>query len=204
MRTTSLLVFSSALAAVCVAAAPLTFAQSTGFTATERTALVGGELVRRDLSRLEGGRMLYGGASWQRLDQPIDEVWRTVVDAQALTRLIPSVDEARVVEERDGVRTVYLHHSYGVAETGYYVTMRFDHTERSLTFALDPSRPHDIRQGRGHLRLTSYRSGTIAEWSMLVDPGGGLVTDLFGPMLSEWLLLPPRCLRDEMSGSPTC
>ena len=195
------------LLVLCAIAAPIA-AQSgeraTGFTAAERSALLAGELVRRDGSRLEGGRMLYGGASWQHIDRPLDDVWAIATDAAALTRLIPSLDSVRVIEEHDDARLLELHHSYGISEARYAVTMRFDHGAHVLRFSLDPSRPHDIRAGRGHLQLTRYHGGTIVEWSMLVDPGGGIVTDLVGPMLSEWLLQPPRCMRDELMGAPSC
>lgn len=173
-------------------------AQGHGFTEPERAALIAGELVRRDFSRAEAGGVSYGGASWQRVEAPIDEVWRAATDPSALTRLIPSLDVARVVETRDRTRVLYLHHSYGIGEASYYVTMELDPSEHALHFQLDPSRPHDIRGGRGHMRLTPYRGGTIVEWGMLVDPGGGVVMELFGPMLGEWLLLPPRCIRDEV------
>lgn len=160
--------------------------------------------MRRDLSRREGGRMTYGGASWQRVEAPIETVWARSTEVSVLTRVIPSVDRARVVEERDGQRIVHIHHSYGIGETEYHIRMRLDHVARSLSFELDGSRPHDIVAGRGHMTLTPYRGGTIVEWGMLVDPGSGLVMELFGPMLGEWLLLPPRCLRDELRGSSTC
>lgn len=198
-----------AVAATALASLPPAAAQrSSGFDADERAALLAGELVRRDQSHREAGRMIYGGASWQRLDEPPERVWARVTELRALTELIPSVDDARVVHEREdesgNERLVWIHHSYGIAETAYHVRMRLDHARRTLSFELDPSRPHDIDAGRGHLELTPYRGGTIVAWGMLVDPGPGLVMDLFGPMLSEWLLLPPRCLRDDLRGAPTC
>lgn len=181
--------------------------ESAPFTPTERAALLAGELVRRDLSRQEGQTRLYGGASWQRVRAPIDVVWRTATDPQALTRLIPSLDQARVIEEREGTRLLYMHHSYGgLLETDYYVRMELDAPRYTLRFALDPSRPHDIRAGRGFITLSAYRGDTIVAWGMLVDPGGGLLTRAFGPMLNEWLLLPPRCMRDEVEPGrePSC
>lgn len=175
-----------------------------GFTAHERASLVGGELVRRDLSRIENGRMTYGGASWQRIDLPIETVWARATEVDALAELIPSVDDARLVSSGARDRVVRIHHSYGIGETAYHVRMHLEPASHSLTFELDGSRPHDIRAGRGHLALSPYRGGTIVEWGMVVDPGAGLVMELFGPMLGEWLLLPPRCLRDDLRGAPSC
>jgi carbon monoxide dehydrogenase subunit G len=181
-------------------------AQDGGFTVEERGHLLAGELVRRDLSRFEGGRMLYGGASWQRVEAPIEDVWQLATDASALTRLIPSLDGARVVQDRDGERLIEMHHSYGLGEARYHIVMRIDPSDHAMQFHLDPSRPHDIRSGNGHMRLSRYRGGTIVEWGMLIDPGGGVVMELFGPMLGEWLLLPPRCMRDEVEPGrePSC
>ncbi len=193
-----------AVAMVCASGA----AQDDGgaFTEAEQRTLVGGELLRRDLSHREGDRQLYGGASWQRVHAPIERVWEVATDPRSLTQLIPSLDEARVVSQQDGARVIYMHHSYAIAETSYYVRMEIDDAARSLRFRLDPSRPHDIREGRGFLSLSSYRGDTIVAWGMLVDPGAGVVTQLFGPMLNEWLLLPPRCMRDavEPGRGPTC
>lgn len=192
-----------ALAAMTLALAPLPGdAQSDAFTSEERAALLAGQLVRRDLSRVEGGRALYGGASWQRVSAPVEDVWRIATDTSALPRLIPSLDHARVIVDGRHSRIVYMHHSYGLAQTAYHVSMRIDEREHLVRFELDATRPHDIEAGRGYMRLTPHRGGTIVEWGMLVDPGQGVVMQLFGPMLSEWLLLPPRCMRDAAEGVP--
>lgn len=191
------------LAGIAIVACGAATAQDRGgaFDAAERRALVAGELVRRNLSRREGGEQLFGGASWQRVRAPIERVWELATDARALTRLIPSLDEARIVEERGSSRLLYMHHSYGIGAASYYVRMDLDHDARSLRFRVDPSRRHDIRAGRGFLSLSTYRGDTIVAWGMLVDPGSGVVTQIFGPMLNEWLLLPPRRVRDELEGT---
>lgn len=178
----------------------------TPFTDEERRALLAGELVRRDLSRRDGDFQLYGGASWQRVRAPIECVWALATDPDSLTDLIPSLDEARVLEEHDRARIVYMHHSFGIGDTAYHVRMELDDAAHTLRFRLDRSRAHQIREGRGYLTLTPYRGDTIVEWGMLVDPGGGLVGQIFGPMLDEWLLLPPRCVRDalEPGRTPSC
>lgn len=193
-----------AAAAVAIACATARAQDRSAFSPEERRALIGGELVRRDLSRVEGASRLYGGASWQRVEAPIERVWALATDPASLTELIPSLDQARVLEERDRSRVVYMHHSFGVAETSYHVRMDLDDATHTLRFRLDRTRPHDIHEGRGYLALHRYREGTIVEWGMLVDPGGGMVAQIFGPMLDEWLLLPPRCVRDALGAGPTC
>lgn len=173
-------------------------AQESEFTSDERRRLLAGELVRRNITRREGDSHLFGGTSWMRVRAPIEQVWRRVADTSAYPRLIPSLDRARVVEERDGTRIVYMHHSYAIASSAYYVRMRFDHEQHTMQFELDRSRPHDIRAGRGFITLSPYRGDTIVAWGMLADVGAGIIQDVFGPFLNEWLLLPPRCLRDDV------
>jgi len=168
------------------------------FDPSERALLSRGELVRRNTSRREGANHFVGGTSWQRVRAPIDRVWATVRDPSAYSRLIPSLDEARVVEERGGTRIVRMHHTYGIGEAAYFVRMRVDDERHEMRFELDRSRPHDIRAGRGFLSLTSYRGDTIVAWGMLADVGAGVLQQVFGPFLNEWLLLPPRCVRDDV------
>jgi hypothetical protein len=168
------------------------------FTTREREELLRGALVRRNLVRREGQNTFYGGMSWQLVRAPVDRVWETVNDPERYTRLIPSLDRVRVVEEDADRRLLYMHHSYGIGETAYHVVMRVDAENRALRFDLDESRPHDMRAGRGFIELTPYRGDTIVAWGMLADAGGGMVMQLFAPVLNDWLLLPPRCVRDEI------
>lgn len=193
-RSTRLAVLAIACALVTATAA----AQHRGFTAEERAQLVRGELVARNMARREGDAHLFGGSSWQRVDAPIERVWQTVTDPSAYPRLIPSLEEARVVEEHERTRILRMHHSYGIASTDYYAIMRADDAHHRIEFELDRSRPHDVREGRGFLSLTAYHGDTIVAWGMLADVGAGMLQDVFGPFLNQWLLLPPRCVRDEV------
>lgn len=181
-------------------------AQGGAFSDEERTTLTGGGLVRRDLTRREGGRTLYGGASWQFIEVPLDQVWQSVTDIATLPRVIPALDTAYLVQDNGDQRVLYFHHRSGIAETAYHVRMDLNRPDHSIRFALDTSRPHDMRDGHGSLRLTPYHGGTIVEWGILVDLGGGMVMDLFAPIVSEWMLVPPRCLRDilEPGRTPSC
>lgn len=165
------------------------------FRPEEERALLEGQLVRRVTSRREGRSELHGGMSWQLVRAPIEDVWEAAIAPSNLPRLIPSLVEAQLVEQRGNVRLLRMRHDYGIASTTYYARMVLEPEARSLSFELDRSRPHDMRAGRGFLALSAHRRGTIVTWGMLADPGGGLVMQLFAPMLTEWLLLPPRCMR---------
>jgi hypothetical protein len=179
--------------------------QTSSFDASERSALTRGDLVRREVTRREGSARLFGGTSFQRIRAPIDAVWAKASDPAALTELIPSLDRARVVEERGGVRVVRMDHA-GLVPTSYHLRMELDERVHAMTFRLDESRRNDVRSGRGFMSLAPYRGGTMVTWGMLIDPGVGVMSDVFGPMLSGWLLRPPSCLRDavEPGREPSC
>ncbi len=181
-------------------------AQTSGFTPDERALLLAGELVSRDMSRREGDDHLFGGSSWQRVHAPIDRVWQTVTDPSAYPRLIPSLERVRVVEAREHERVLLMHHSYAIASTDYYAIMRIDDAHHRIEFELDRSRPHDVRSGRGFVSLSPYHGDTIVAWGMLADVGAGMLQQVFGPFLNQWLLLPPRCVRDEveLGRQPSC
>jgi len=181
-------------------------AQSSGFSSDERDALARGELVRRNIGSDPATGRVFGGVSFLHIDLPIETVWAKAKDPDALTSLIPSLSSARVVEENAGSRVVAMHHSYGVGETDYYVRMQLDDARFEMRFEVDRSRPHDVTSGRGFLHLTRYRGGTFVTWGMRIEPGMGLVGELFGPMLDGWLLKPPLCLRDavEPGRDPSC
>ena len=196
------LVLASAGAALVATAE----AQGGGFTTEERRRLLEGELVTRDVTRRDGRSELFGGTSWMRVRAPIDDVWRTVRDPAAYPQLIPSLSRVRVVEERDAERVLHMQHELTIASTSYYVRMRVNDAAHEIRFELDRSRPHDVRAGRGFISLSRYRGDTIVSWGMLADVGAGMLQDVFGPFLNQWLLLPPRCVRDvvEPGREPSC
>jgi len=181
-------------------------AQSSGFSSDERDALARGELVRRNIGNDPATGRVFGGVSFLHIDLPIETVWAKAKDPAALTALIPSLSTARVVQEGDGTRVVAMHHSYGVGETDYFLRMALDDEHYEMRFEVDRSRPHDVASGRGFLSLRRYRGGTFVTWGMRIEPGMGLVGELFGPMLDGWLLKPPLCLRDavEPGREPSC
>lgn len=188
-----------ALAALgLLATASLARSQSSEFSPTERRQLLAGELVRRDSSRNEGRNHLFGGTSWIRVRAPIDRVWRTVRDPRIYPRLIPSLHSVRVVERRDDAVVLLMHHEYAIASTDYHARMSFDDAAHTVRFELDRSRPSEVRAGRGFLTLSAFQGDTIVSWGMLADVGVGPIQQVFGPFLNDWLLKPPRCLRDEV------
>ncbi len=192
--------------AAVIAASP-TGAQSSGgeFTASERRALRAGELVQRPATRNEGGFNYLGGNSWLRVRAPIETVWQTVRDTSTYPRLIPSLTDVTVLEDHPGRRLVRMQHRHSFATASYYARIRIDDERRHMSFELDRSRPHDLRAGRGFITLSAYRGDTIVAWGVLADIGGGVVMQVFGPFLYDWMLKVPRCVRAEVEpGAEAC
>lgn len=168
------------------------------FSLVEQRRLRAGELVTRDASRQEGPFLMRGGTSWHRVHAPIDAVWETVNDLSAYPRLIPSLEEARLIEEQGDERLVYMHHAYSLATASYYARIRTEPERYRVRFDLDATRPHDLRAGRGFITLTPFHGDTIVAWGVLADVGHGIVTQVFGPVMREWMLAVPRCIKNEI------
>lgn len=196
MKTPRLGAVGLALGLVIVPA--LVRSQEAEFDAAERRQLLAGELVRRDASRTEGRHQLFGGTSWIRVRAPIARVWRAIRDPRIYPRLIPSLERVRVVEQTGDAVVLLMHHEYAIASTDYHARMTFDDAAHTVRFELDRTRPSEVRAGRGFLALSAYRGDTIVSWGMLADVGAGMIQQVFGPFLNDWLLKPPRCLRDEL------
>jgi carbon monoxide dehydrogenase subunit G len=197
------LVLSLALAAIAVAQQG-----EAEFTAQERTRLIAGELVRRPAQRREGTVSYIGGTSFMRVDAPPERIWEEIVDAGNYTELIPGVEEARWVEghgEGDR-RVIYLRHAYAFVTIGYHANVRLDHDAYTIRFDLDRTRPRDIQDGRGYITIAPYRRGreSIVTWGVLADVGGGIVTGVFAPVIYDWILRVPYCIRNHMAGETAC
>lgn len=176
------------------------------FTRDERARLRAGELVRRPEQRREGGATYIGGMSWQRVRAPRHRVWETILDVTRYPRLIPGVDRADVVDERAGSRVVHLRHSYSFVNVAYHVTVRADPERYTIYFDLDPTRPHDIRDGHGFITLDRYgRDETIVTWGVRADVGSGILTGVFAAVVEDWILRVPYCVRGQLEpDQPGC
>lgn len=165
-----------------------------------------GELVRRPDARREGNGRYIGGTSWQRVRASRETVWRVINDVSNYTRLIPGVDRAQVLEERAEHRVVSLRHSYSFVSASYSARVRVDADAHTIYFELDSTRPHDIRDGRGFITLDRYgEDETIVTWGVMADVGSGILTGVFAPVIHDWILRVPWCVRGRMErGRGSC
>lgn len=194
------------LAGVCGVVAAQAQEGERGFSAAERRALVAGELVRRPRTRVEGPFHYLGGTSFIRVRGSRDAVFGQVLDTEVYPRLIPSVVEARLVEDRGDRRVVYLRHEFSFVSAEYHANVRIERDAHTVHFDLDPNRPHDVRAGRGFITVDPYRGDeSIVTWGVLADPGSSILSGLFGTVIRDWILKVPWCIRGHVEpGQPGC
>ncbi len=187
----------------CAALAQRSETGSSAFTPQERELLMAGELVRRPAARRERGGSYIGGTSYQYVRAPREAVWDAIVDASNYPRLIPGVDRAEVVQDRGSRRIMLLRHSYLFVRASYYAAVRIDRSEWTIHFELDPSRPHDVRDGRGFITVDRFRRHeSIVTWGVMADVGSGIITGVFAPVIHDWILRVPWCVRGLVEARP--
>jgi hypothetical protein len=76
-------------------------------------------------------------------------------------------------------------------------TMRLHRRGREVRFWIDTTRPHDIEDAWGFLRVEPTADGrSLVTYGVLVDMGGGLLRDLFEERVRRAALSLPERLRD--------
>jgi len=178
---------------------------SSPLTAQERERLVAGELVRRPTRNRQGGFNYVGGTSFQRVAAPRDRVWAQIQQVESYPHLIPALYEARLIEEHGNERIVHMQHRYSFVAASYYARVHTVPAEHTVHFELDPTRPHDVRAGRGFITIDRYhRTESMVSWGVMADAGAGLISGILGPLLDDWILRTPECVKDFIESGTGC
>ncbi len=167
-----------------------------GLDATERTQLQRGEIVLRRVFRRLGERKLFGGASWQVVDRPLEEVWAALLDVEHYGKMLPQVHRARLVARDGKTRIVRIEHGNSWLHVRYHVRMTPRSERHEMLFQLDPNRPSDLRAAWGFIRLTPWDAGrTLVSFGAMADMGSGLISGALRPLVHEWMLKVPWTLK---------
>jgi ribosome-associated toxin RatA of RatAB toxin-antitoxin module len=163
------------------------------FSDDEWRKLEAGELVARKQSTRRNGLELMGGSSWQVIDAPPDIVFSALLDTHRYPKMMPQVLEAKLVATRESERTVFVRQGQkGVAEKRYYLRVNVDEQKRDITFSVDDKRPHDLRAAWGFYTVRPFKGGkTLLAYGIMADLGGGLLNNVFGDEIHEWMLKTP-------------
>ena len=178
-------------------------AQRRGFSEAERHALEHGRLVVREEARRRGTLRLIGGTSFQIIDHPPEVVWRAVLDTERYPRFVPEAVEARIVEGRgDPERLVFLRHEQGPVGASYFVNVHLSTPRRTMQFRVDRTRPGDLSEGWGFLRVTRFGDRqSMVTFGIFADVGGGILAGFVRPRVHEWMMRVPELLKRYLEGS---
>jgi ribosome-associated toxin RatA of RatAB toxin-antitoxin module len=193
--------------AICVlgmalCAAPARADANRELTAAEHAKLARGELVVRPLEQRRGSQELIGGAAWQVIEARPEVVWQALLDTSRYHRFMPRVLEARLVAEKGGLRTVFVRQGTELIDASYYMKVHVVPDKRDISFAVDESRPHDLRTAWGFYSVRPYGNGrTLLAYGIMADIGGGLLTGVLKGTIHEWMLKVPWLLKRFVEGS---
>ncbi len=167
-----------------------------GLDAADRARLGRGGIVLRRVFRRLGERKLFGGASWQVVDRPVEQVWAALLDVAHYRKMLPQVRAARLVAQDGNARIVRIEHGSSWIHVGYHVQMTPRPEHHEMLFRLDPSRPSDLEAAWGFIRLTPWGHGrTLVSFGAMADIGGGLISGALRPLIHEWMLKVPWTLK---------
>jgi len=194
-RTSALVCLSLA----CLIASSVAWAESRAsdpLSRLELTKLAAGQLVTRPTREQRGEMRLLGGASFQVIARPCDEVWRALLDTPHYTKLIPTLSKAQAVVEQSDYRLVRFEHRAGPIGIAYSLNMRLDAGSHDVTFALDPAKRGGPRAAWGFISLRPYGLGrTLLSYGVMADPGDGLLTSVLRGTMHEWMLRVPEQMK---------
>ena len=173
------------------------------FTPDEWQRLEAGALVSRSTTRNKGNLRLMGGSTWQVIDAAPGVVWQALLDTRRYRHMMPQVLEARLVRDKDSVRTVFMRQgAKGLVEASYFLKVNVHEERRDITFSVDEARPHDLLKAAwGFYSVRSYRNGkTLLVYSVMADIDGGPLVGLMRGTVHEWLLRTPSMVKHFVEG----
>lgn len=171
-------------------------------TSQERERLSRGELVTRPVIERRGALRLVGGSSWQVINAKPSAVWQAVLDTSRYHRMLPRVKFAKVINKNAQQRTVLVTHDGGVVDVTYSLKVKTYPDRWDVTFALDESRPHDVRAAWGFYSIRPYGNDkTLLAYGAMVDVGDGLIASLARSTVQEWALKVPWMVKRFVEGS---
>ncbi|HEX5099311.1 MAG TPA: SRPBCC family protein [Polyangiaceae bacterium] len=173
-------------------------APARGFTASEREALVAGATVSRPVrfERGENGSYI-GGVSYQVVRATPSAVMTALASIENLPRVLPRTQSATLVRSAGRTATVELTQGKAPFLVTYSVHLEQTEAGNALRFWLDPSRPHDVRDVWGFVRVTPFGSGaSLVTLAVSLDIGPGIARAFFTDRIERMILRAPAKIRE--------
>ena len=139
------------------------------FTSSELSALSAGKLVCKPLStsRQNG---FYGGTGFALVDATPEVIWRFLEDWRAYPDAFPRTVEVKEVSQKERSSLVRMRLGYKLLSVKYFLSVDRDWNQKTITFNLAKSRPHDIHATRGYWRLLPQPDGrTLVAYGIAVQ-----------------------------------
>lgn len=167
-----------------------------GLSVEERAALLAGETISRPLRVERASGRYVGGVAYQVVRASPAAVLAALGSPAELPAMLPRTKEARLVAVGARGARIELTQGTALVDATYTVKLRRAGPDE-LRFALDPTRPHGIRDVYGYVRARPLgKDRTLLTVAVLLDVGPGLVRALFEDRIQRVVLSTPRQIRD--------
>lgn len=84
---------------------------------------------------------------------PIERVWSILSDWKNYERIIPNVQEVKLIEEEENRFLLYFNLSFSVKSIEYYLNYYFFKDKNLVTFQLDKNKKNDFKQFHGYFKF---------------------------------------------------
>jgi polyketide cyclase/dehydrase/lipid transport protein len=168
------------------------------FTPGERGALLGGGTVARPVRFARGRDGSYiGGVSYQVVRAAPDRVIAALASVETLPLALPRTESARLLSSTGRTATVEITQGKAPFFVTYTVNVEQSENGRTLHFWLDPTRPHDVEDVWGYVRVTPFGRGTsLVTLAVALDLGPGIARALFSDRIERMILRAPARIRE--------
>jgi hypothetical protein len=164
-------------------------------TAPERTLLAAGAVLSEPLDFEEGDRHYIGAVSTGLMAGTPERVLSAFGDPSALAAMLPRTKRVTLIDGSPSVTRIELQQGNSVVDATY--TVEFIQGDDQLTFRLDRTRPHDIDDVYGYVRVERFDDRrSIVTLGAAVDVGSGVTQMLFGKKVQDVILSTPYSMRD--------
>ncbi len=180
------------------------FGAGVKLTSDEIRKLSQGKLV---IHPMKGSRKnsVIAGTSFALINAPPDIVSRAFQDLSAWPSIFHNTDSVRLVKVRGNKRTVKMTLGNKYITVKFFLNLVSYRDAMEFAYAVDKSRPNDIEESRGWLRLIPQPGGrTLVVFSTFAKVPFGMLIALMGDKVMYWietrLLSVPKGLKKWVEG----
>jgi hypothetical protein len=173
-------------------------------TSDEIRKLSQGKLVVRPNSESRKNSVI-AGTSFAVINAPPDIVSRAFQDLSAWPSIFYNTDSARLVRIRGNKKTVKMTLGNKYITVKFFLNLVSYRDAMEFAYSVDKSRPHDIDESRGWIRLIPQPGGrTLVVFSTFAKVPFGMLIALMGDKVLYWietrLLSVPKGLKKWVEG----